>query len=264
MPFEKEIEAAPAAGAKVGVPHPLVVSAGVAATTMAPGATGKVSENATPLKALFWFGFVIAKVSVETPPARIGFGANCFDMTGGRTAVSDAVAIPVGPVFVPLSVAETKALTFSWGPAVVAVTVAVMEQEAPAASVPAAKEIVLGAAVVSVPPHCTDEPPATVTPAGSVSMNATPLKADPTFGFVTVKLRVVEAPTATGSGEKLLVMVGGLGFVQPVKMIVSRYIGSVRPLAPTAFMRKVVVLVPVVAAGTGPMVCHDPFGRTWL
>ena len=101
-------------------------------------------------------------------------------------------------------------------------TVAVIEQEAPAASVPPAKEIVPGAVVVSVPPHCADEPLATVTPAGSVSVNARPLKADPTFGFVTVKLRVDVAPTATGSGEKLFVIVGGSGFLQPVKIMLSK------------------------------------------
>ena len=66
------------------------------ATTILPGAPlptfGKVSEKATPLSTSFWFGFVMVNFNVETPFARIGVGANCFAITGGRTAVRFAVA----------------------------------------------------------------------------------------------------------------------------------------------------------------------------
>ena len=44
-PLEKEIEALPAAGLKVGVPQPLVLALSVVATTIAPGIVGKVSLN---------------------------------------------------------------------------------------------------------------------------------------------------------------------------------------------------------------------------
>jgi hypothetical protein len=110
VPPENVMDPAPATGAYVGAPHPLVAAPVGLATTIVPG---KVSEKATPLNASFWFGFVMVKVSVETPPGRIGFGANSFVMLGGRTAVSEAAAEPVELVFVPLSVALTYPLTFS-------------------------------------------------------------------------------------------------------------------------------------------------------
>src|SRR5687768_3086943 len=68
---------------------------------------GYISENATPVRALFRFGFVIVKVSVDVPPARIGFGAKTFEMLGGCKTVKEAEATPVEPVFVPPSVEET-------------------------------------------------------------------------------------------------------------------------------------------------------------
>ena len=57
-------------------------------------------------------GFVIVNVSVDTPPTRIGFEANNFAMVGGFKTVSEAVALPVEPVFVPPFVDEIKPLTF--------------------------------------------------------------------------------------------------------------------------------------------------------
>jgi hypothetical protein len=57
-------------------------------------------------------------------------------MLGGKTAVKEAEATPVGPVFSPLSLEETKPLTLSCGPAVVAVTAIETVQLAPAASDP--------------------------------------------------------------------------------------------------------------------------------
>lgn len=81
------------------------------ATVIAPGDIGNVSVKATPLSASFWLGFVMVRVNVETPPARIGFGAKSFDMLGGDTAVSVADAMPVDVVFAPLSVAEIVPLT---------------------------------------------------------------------------------------------------------------------------------------------------------
>ena len=110
VPFVKEIEVAPAVGANVGEPHPLVAAAGVEATCICAGEVGKVSENWTLERALFRFGFVIVKVSVEVPPARMGFGENNFEMLGGFKTVRDALATPVDPVFVPPSVDEMNSL----------------------------------------------------------------------------------------------------------------------------------------------------------
>jgi hypothetical protein len=110
VPFVKEIEVAPADGAKVGEPHPLVVPPGVEATCICAGEVGKVSENWTLERASFRFGFVIVKVRVEVPPARMGLGENSFEMLGGFKTVRDALATPVVPVFVPPSVEEMNSL----------------------------------------------------------------------------------------------------------------------------------------------------------
>ncbi len=57
------------------------------ATVIAAGEAGKVSMNATPLRALFRFGFCIIKVRVDVPPVGIGFGLKNLEMMGGKTAV---------------------------------------------------------------------------------------------------------------------------------------------------------------------------------
>ena len=51
-------------------------------------------------------------VNVDVPPAKIGLGANNFEMLGGFKIVRDALALPVGPVLVPPFVDETNPLTF--------------------------------------------------------------------------------------------------------------------------------------------------------
>src|SRR5512135_861893 len=55
-------------------------------------------------------------------PARMLVGENDLVITGGTSAVREAVADPVGPVLVPDSVDEMKPLMLSCGPDVVAVT----------------------------------------------------------------------------------------------------------------------------------------------
>jgi hypothetical protein len=112
VPFEKEMEAAPAVGEKVGEPQFVVDAPVVEATSMAAGLVGNVSVKATPVRALFKLGFVIVKVSVEVPPARIGLGANSFAILGGFKMVRDAEALPLDPVFVPPFVEDTNPLTF--------------------------------------------------------------------------------------------------------------------------------------------------------
>ena len=86
-----------------------------------------MSPKATPLMALFWFGLLMVNVSVDVPLGRIGLGANCLVIDGGRTAVSVALAMLL--VFVPPSDVERKPLTFECGPAVVAVTLTLTVQK---------------------------------------------------------------------------------------------------------------------------------------
>src|SRR5215468_6066712 len=77
---------------------------------------------------------MMVNVSVETPLARIGFGANCLAIDGGK--IADNVALATFPVFVPPSVVASGLLTFECGPAVVAVTLTLAVHEPLAGMVP--------------------------------------------------------------------------------------------------------------------------------
>ena len=94
VPFEKESEPAPAVGAKTGAPQPFVVAFGVASMTIAAGEVGKVSVKFSPLTAPA-FGLVRVNVSVETPPALVGFGENCFAMVTLVGSMIFAIREPV-------------------------------------------------------------------------------------------------------------------------------------------------------------------------
>ena len=92
LPPENARLAAPAAGAKVGVPQPLVLAAGVAATTIAPGVVGRVSLKLTPLKALP-VGLLRVKTSVLLPPLAIGLVRKVLLMVAAPTLVSTVVVL---------------------------------------------------------------------------------------------------------------------------------------------------------------------------
>ena len=77
LPLEKEIDAAPAVGAKVGEPQPVVDPPVVLATTMAPGVVGRVSVKFNPLNDEE-VGLVMVNVRVETPAAVVGSGLKFF------------------------------------------------------------------------------------------------------------------------------------------------------------------------------------------
>lgn len=107
-PPEKDIDALPPVGLKVGVPQPLVVALGVAAMTIAPGVVGNVSLKATPVKGVKVLGLVRVKVRVEVPPARMGDGEKAFVMLAGVSTTKVAVLLtaptPVCVVVIPLVV----------------------------------------------------------------------------------------------------------------------------------------------------------------
>ena len=102
-------------------------------------------------------------------------------------------------------------------------------------------------AQVGPPPHVVLAAgvAATSTPEGNASVNVSPVKAT-LFSFVMVKVRVEESPTVIGSGKNVLVMPGGSGTPQPVKMILSmRSVALGFPLLrPLALTRNRVVLDP--------------------
>jgi len=70
---------------------------------------------------------------------------------------------------------------------------------------------VLGLVVVSVPPQVVDVAVATVSPAGSVSVKAIPVRSPPAnvFGFVMVKFRFTVPLSATVDDANDLAIVGG-------------------------------------------------------
>src|SRR5262249_50837708 len=187
-PPEKVMEPAPAAGANVGEPQPVVAGFGDAATTIAPGEVGKVSPKATPVRASFWFGLVMVKVSVDVPLARIGEGVKSLLIDGGSTALSDALARLL--LFVPPSAVDTKPLTLRGWPAGVAVTLTETVQEPLAGIVPPLKvRVVLPAAGAQVAPaHVVAAAgvAATCTPPGRLSVKPALVRAA-VFVFVRVK-----------------------------------------------------------------------------
>src|SRR5690348_7149959 len=88
---------------------------------------------------------------------------------------------------------------------------------------------------VTVPPQPLCVPVPTVSPAGKVSLNATPLSAAGfAAGFVMVKGSCVVAPGATAGGLKALVIDGGpctnmLAVAVPPKIVVgSKVLGSIK------------------------------------
>jgi hypothetical protein len=135
---------------------------------------GSVSVNVTPVSDVVVFGFVTVKLNTLVPPSGIVAALNDFDIDGGPTTVNVAV-FDVAPA--PLSFELTAPVVLFHTPVVEPVTVTANEQFPPPASDPPEKLIVLGAVVVSVPPHVEVGPEvATVIPAGRVSVNAIPLR----------------------------------------------------------------------------------------
>lgn len=100
---------------------------------------------------MFWLGLVIVNVSVEVPPARIGLGANSFEMAGGFNTVKAALAEPDEPVFVPPSLVCINPLTLLCTPLVDAVTFTLTIQEPLAGIVPPEKERLVAPVMGVVP-----------------------------------------------------------------------------------------------------------------
>src|SRR5713101_965372 len=198
--FTENVHDDPAAGdavsvppAKLIVPLPAVavivplpqepVRFGVAATTTP---AGKLSLKPTPLSALAVFGLVMVKLSVLLELNGTLVGLNALLMVGGATTVIEALAV----LPVPPSVEVTCTLLF-FTPAVVPVTLTenVHDDPAPGDAVnvpPARLTVPLPAAAVIVP--LPQDPvrlgvAATTRPAGSTSLNATPLSATLVFGL---------------------------------------------------------------------------------
>src|SRR5207247_461112 len=111
----------------------------------------------------------------------------------------------------PLSVEVMAPVVLFLTPAVVPVTVTLIVQLAPAASVPHEKASVLPPVMTSVPPHGLVVPLGAVRPAGKVSLKLMPDRAVPLFGLLTRKLIVVVPLSAMLLVPNDLAMVGGAG-----------------------------------------------------
>jgi hypothetical protein len=154
---------------------------------------GSVSVKATPVRdTAFTEGFVIVKVTEVVAFSAIDVGLKAFVIDGGATTLIVAVAVPP----VPPSFELMAPVVLLLAPAMVPVMLTEKVHEPLVAIVP--PESVTppepAVAVIVPDPHVPVKPLGveTTKPAGRVSLKATPLSAVVVFGFVTVKLRLVE------------------------------------------------------------------------
>ena len=171
---------------------------------------------------------VIVKVSVVNPLVRMIDGENAFTMLGVRiTPVTDALAIPFGPVFVPDSVAEMFPVVLVIRPDLMIFTFTLAVQLLFAAREPSEKSITTDPAdaLKTAPVHVVlaAEGDATIKPSGRKSVNWIPLSVVDVLGLVIVKVSVVVPFTTTDGKPKTLAMVGGdggMGMVVAVAVLV--------------------------------------------
>lgn len=197
VPFEKVNDASPEAGEKVGVPQFVVLAFGGFATRIWPGKLGKLSVKETPviLGEPPGFGLLMAIVSVETPFTPIGSGEKDLLMVGYDKTHMEALAVlPVSPL-----VEVTALVVLFFCPAVVPVTLTVTSQCPPTATVPFEKESEVSPAKgekVGVPQLVVVAMGglATASPAGRLSVNATPVNATVLAGGLVMENVIVAVP----------------------------------------------------------------------
>ncbi len=205
VPPERLIDPDPATAVAVP-PQVLVSPLGVATTRPA----GRLSVKATPVSGIVLAaGLVIVKLSEVEPFSAMAAAPNDLVMVGGVATLMLAVAVlPVPPlVEVTLPVVLTKF------PEAVAVMLTVRVQVLLAAMVPPVSEMLPEpATAVAVPPQVLVRPlgVATTRPAGSVSVNATPVSATAlAAGLVMVKVSEVVPFRGTATAPKALAIDGG-------------------------------------------------------
>ncbi len=213
---------------------------------------GSVSVNPTPVSKPEKFGFVIVKVRVVLPSRVIEDAPKVAVMVGGATTVSVAVLLlPPAPV----SLVEIGPVVFDKDPAVVAVTSTEIAQVALAASVAPDRVTVLApVTALMVPPQVLATPlgVATTNPAGSASLNATPVRAWLALGLLMVKPNVDVPFMGIVDGPKVTVMLG-----DDSTLILA---DAVLPPAALKELTALVTLVksPTSVAFTFTLNVHDP------
>jgi hypothetical protein len=194
----------------VPAPHDPVSPFGVA--TVRPA--GSVSPNPTPLSDTVAFGLVMVKLSVVVAFRLMLAAPNAFAMLGGPITVILAVLL-VAPA--PLSVDDMGPVVLFCTPAAMPFTFKLMVQEAFAASVALVRLIEPdAAAAVTVPLQVVANPlgVAIWSPAGNVSLKATPVSPIVVFGLFSVKVSDVFAFSRMLAAPKALVIVGGVATVK--------------------------------------------------
>ena len=135
---------------------------------------------------------------------------NALVIDGGEATVKLAEAVLPVPPFVEL----TFPVVLVYWPEAAPVTVTLNWHWLLAAIVAPMREIPVGAVVVSVPPQTVAEAFATVSPVGSVSVNATPNNESTlAAGFVIVNVSEVVAFSAIVEGLNAFAMEGGASTV---------------------------------------------------
>jgi hypothetical protein len=194
----------------VPAPHDPVKPFGFATARPA----GSVSPKPTPVSATVAFGLVIVKLSAVVAFRLMLAAPNAFAMLGGPITVMLAVLL-VAPG--PLSVDETGPVVLFCTPAAMPFTFKLMVQEAFAASVALVRLIEPdAAAAVTVPLQVVANPlgVAIWSPAGNVSLKATPVSPIVVFGLFSVKVSDVFAFSRMLAAPKALVIVGGVATVK--------------------------------------------------
>jgi hypothetical protein len=196
---------------------------------------GSVSPKPTPVSATVAFGLVMVKVRVVVPFRLMLAAPNALAILGGPITVMLAVLLGAPA---PLSVDEIGPVVLFCTPAATPVTFRLIVHEVFAASVPPARLIDPDpAAAVTVPLQVVVRlfGVATCSPAGSVSLNATPVRASDVFGLLSVKVSEVFAPTRMLAAPNALVIVGGVPTVKLAE--------AVLPVPPLVEVTLPVVLV---------------------
>ena len=202
VPFTNEMPLLPGSAVTIP-PHPFDTPLGVATTRP----SGNTSENANPDAATV-LGFVILNVNVVVPFNGIDGAPNALEIDGGPTTSNVSVAgAPVPPWF------DDAVTLLSFTPVVRPVTSTLMVHCAVGAISPPVRLTVSlpgSAVMVAVPPQEPVRPlgVATTRPAGSVSVNATPVCVTAVSGFETTIVRLVVPANGTVSAPKVFVAVG--------------------------------------------------------
>ncbi len=215
---DKLTEFEPEMAAIAPPPHDPVWLAGVPTTNP----DGKMSVNPTPARASrLAAGFVIVNVRVVVPFRGIGLVPNAIVIKGGNKTVTLADA--VAPV--PPSVDVTAVVVVFCSPVARPVTFTLNEQELLAGMVPPERLTMLEpATALMVPAPQNPVRPllgvATIKAGGRLSVTAMPL-IDTAFGFVMVKVRLVDPFSGTESVPNVAVMVGGTAKYTTAALLVA-------------------------------------------